>query len=115
MAFLPVYTVLMLPCVFFQLIRKEKSGHNVVRKFFNIEDTNMGGTGDNKELQNGEDLKCESEGIPLTNEHLKSRLNTRRASSIEGENEMIGMLRSQTDILRVVVSIITPSQITAKI
>lgn len=49
----------------------------------------MGGTGDNKELENGEDLKCEGEGMPLTNEHLKSRLNTRRASSIEGENEMI--------------------------
>lgn len=91
----------MLPCVLFQLIRKEKSGQNVVRKFFNIEDANMGGTGDNKELENGEDLKCEGEGMPLTNEHLKSRLNTRRASSIEGENEMIGMLRLQGDRLLV--------------
>ena len=61
----------------------------------------MGGTGDNKELENGEDLKCEGEGMPLTNEHLKSRLNTRRASSIEGENEMIGMLRLQGDRLLV--------------
>ena len=92
----------MLPCVLFQLIRKEKSGQNVVRKFFNIEDANIGGIGDNKELENGEDLKCEGEGMPLTNEHLKSRLNTRRASSIEGENEMIGMLRLQGDRLLLV-------------
>ena len=85
----------MLPCVLFQLIRKEKSGQNVVRKFFNLEDGKIDGSGDIN-MKNEEDIKGEGESIPLTNEHLKSRLNTRRASSIEGENELIGMHYANT-------------------
>ena len=90
-AFLPIYFVLVLPCVMYQLIRKEKSGQNVVRKFLNIEDADMVGSRD--DVYKRGDVNCQGEGIPLTNDHLKSRLNTRRASSIEGENEMIGKSR----------------------
>ena len=90
-AFLPIYFVLVLPCVLYQLIRKEKSGQNVVRKFLNIEDADMIGSRD--DVYKRGDANCQGEGIPLTNDHLKSRLNTRRASSIEGENEMIGKSR----------------------
>ena len=61
-----------------------------MRKFFNLEDGKIDGSGDIN-MKNEEDMKGEGESIPLTNEHLKSRLNTRRASSIEGENELIGM------------------------
>ena len=90
-AFLPIYFALVLPCVLYQLIRKEQSGQNVVRKFLNIEDADVVGSRD--DIYKRGDVNCQGEGIPLTNDHLKSRLNTRRASSIEGENEMIGKSR----------------------
>ena len=54
-----------------------------------MEDANIDGSGDNIS-KSKQDESFEGEGIPLTNEHLKSRLNTRRASSIEGEDELIG-------------------------
>ena len=79
--FLPLYLVLMFPCVLIQLIRKEKAGENVVKKFFNIDDGSINGAGDMCQVEDDGKL----EGIPLTNEHLKSKLNTRRASSVEGE------------------------------
>ena len=88
--FLPLYLVLMFPCVLIQLIRKEKSGENVVRKFFNIDDAGINGAGD---ARHGVDEENNLEGMPLTNEHLKSKLNSRRASSIEGENEIEGRLK----------------------
>ena len=86
--FIPVYLVLGLPCVLFQMIRKGKSGENVVKKFFNMDDGSVNGAENNEvDEKNG---GCDVEGIPLTNDHLKSKLNTRRASSIEGENEIKG-------------------------
>ena len=83
----------MFPCVLIQLIRKEKSGENVVRKFFNIDDGSLNGAGDARHVV---DEESKLEGIPLTNEHLKSKLNSRRASSIEGENEIEGTLKVNT-------------------
>ena len=90
--FLPVYLVLMLPCVLCQLIRKEKSGENVIKKFFNIDDNDdVNGVSDaEREIQQVENGKGSKEGFALTGDHLKSKLNTRRASSIDGENETRG-------------------------
>jgi hypothetical protein len=88
--FLPLYLVLMFPCVLIQIIRKEKSGENVVKKFFNIDEAGINGAGHTGHV---DDEENKLEGMPLTNEHLKSKLNCRRASSIEGENEIEGRLK----------------------
>ena len=89
-AFLPVYLVLMFPCVLFQLCRKGKSGENVVKKFFNMDDNGVHGAGDIGHEELGGDGKCDGEDFPLTGGHLKSKLNNRRASSIDDENETKG-------------------------
>ena len=94
----------------YQLIRKEKSGQNVVRKFLNIEDADMVGSRD--DVYKRGDVNCQGEGIPLTNDHLKSRLNTRRASSIEGEDELIG--RSNLKLAKILSTSIADSVLAPK-
>ena len=92
LVFLPIYLVLMLPCVLIQLFRKESPGENVVKKFFNVDDVCIQGTGDiRKDVEEGGEGNQLEEGFQLTNDHLKSKLNTRRASSIEDESEMKGI------------------------
>ena len=85
----------MLPCVLIQLFRKENPGENVVKKFFNVEDVCIQGAGDiRKDVEEGCQSNQLEEGFQLTNDHLKSKLNTRRASSIEDESEMKGIINN---------------------
>ena len=85
----------MLPCVLIQLFRKENPGENVVKKFFNVEDVCIQGAGDiRKDVVEGCQRNQLEDGFQLTNDHLKSKLNTRRASSIEDESEMKGIFNN---------------------
>ena len=74
----------------YQLCQREKSGQNVVKKFFNIDDNGLHGGGDVKQDEILGGIVCDGNGLKLTGGHLKSKLNNRRASSIEDENEMKG-------------------------
>ena len=86
--FSPLFLVGMLPCVLCCACRRNKSGENVVKKFFNVEENSLNGAGDVEGNVQGKNSKSNHEGFPMTSGRLKSmRLNNRRASSTDDDDE----------------------------